>query len=68
MTTINYPIEEVTMEKIKYTIENRSPIGFFYCKSNQSVVIAVDNTNEEIYIEEFKNEQQAKDWLNGEFD
>ena len=60
-------IKRVSPKFIEKVIENRIPCGRFLTKEGRKWV-AVDNSTEDAWTEEFTSKRQAVRWLRGEFE
>ena len=60
-------IKRVSPKKLTDIIELRTPLGLFLTKEGR-IWVAVDNTTEDAWTEEFSCKRQAVHWLRGKFE
>jgi len=63
----DFEIQRVSIEELHGVIEQYAPRGLFLSKRNH-LWIAVDNTTNDAWTEEFTSKRQAIRWLRGEFE
>ena len=60
-------IQEVSEKEMSKIIDNRLPLGLFYCwDSEDKVFVGCDNTKGNAYVEEFYVKERCIEWLKNE--
>ena len=62
-----FEIQQVSMEQLREVIHQMAPSGRFLAKEGR-IWIAVDNSTNHAWTEEFRRKYQAVRWLRGEFE
>ena len=63
-TPAGYAISQIDRLTAKQIVDTRKPRGLFYT-NDETVVIGIDNSTGNAWIEEFKNLNSCKKWLRG---
>ena len=63
----SFEIQQVSVKQLREIIHQMTPSGRFLAKEGRTW-IAVDNSTNHAWTEEFRKKRQAVRWLRGEFD
>lgn len=63
---MGFEIKEAISNLADEIIETRKPLGLFYYREYNNIIIGIDNSTGDAWIEEFNNLEECKKWLIGE--
>lgn len=63
---MNMKIREINNEQADVIIETREDIGLFYLRVHDNIIVGIDNSTGDAWVEEFDDLEECKKWLLGE--
>ena len=62
----NNGIRKVGRDYARQIIDTRKPQGKFWCEDEDGVIVGIDNSNFDAWVEEFSTKEDCFKWLKGE--